>query len=329
MDWKDVGRVIEGGRTFIVTSHVNPEADAIGSMVALTLFLRELSRSVRMVSPSPIPESCRFLDPGGEIVLFDRGREEALFRDVDALFIVDLSSWGQLGAFAEAVRGGDFARVCIDHHRNPDDDIATIVKRDTSAAAAGVLIYEMIAALGGRITPPIAEALLAAVVTDTGSFRFANTDARALRVAADLVEAGAKPEAIFRKVFEDRRWPSVKLLPHVFSTLGKSSNGAIAWVQITGDMLAAAGGRYDDTEGYIDHLRAVKGVEVCAIFKEGDEGTVRVSLRSTGSVDVEHFARSHGGGGHTRAAGLTFEGTIEEAIGAIIPGLEALIGPRS
>lgn len=325
IDWGPVGRLIEKNRRFVVTSHANPEADAAGSQVALARYLQGLSKSVRMVSPSPTPESCRFLDPDGEIVLFDPGRASALLGAVDLVFILDLSSWKQLGSFADHLRSDKIQRVCIDHHKDPDEDIAQMIVRDDTAAATGVLIYEMIQALGGEMTPAIVQALYAALATDTGSFRFANTDARALRIGADLVEAGAKPESIYRKVFENRRWAAVKLLPAVFSTLGRSANGALAWVHITREMLAEAGGRYDDTDSYIDLLRAIKGVEVCAIFKEGENGIARVSLRSTGSVDVQRFARSFGGGGHTRAAGLSFEGTVEEAIGSVIAGLEMLV----
>jgi len=329
IDWGPVGRIIEENRTFIVTAHVNPEADAIGSQVALAGYLQMLSKSVRMVGPSPTPESCRFLDPKGEIILFDPGRAEALLGSVDVVFIVDLSSWGQLGGFGEYLRNDKIQRVCIDHHKNPDDDIAQLALVDDTAAAAGLLIYEMITSLGGEITPRIAEALYAAIVTDTGSFRFANTDGRVLRAGAELVERGVKPEQVYRRVFENRRWASVKLMPAVFSTLGRSANGRLAWVHITRKMLADAGGRFDDTDGYIDVLRALKGVEVCAVFKEGEEKVTRVSLRSNGHVDVQRYALSLGGGGHTRAAGLTIQGTVEEAIGTVVSGLESLVGTGS
>ncbi len=325
IDWSPIREAIEEGRNFLITSHVNPEADAIGSMVALARFLQGLSQSVRMVSPSAIPESCRFLDPAGEIVLFDPSRADALLRAADVVFIVDLSCWSQLGSFADPLKESSARRICIDHHQDPDEDIASVLIRDPSAAAAGVLIYELIRDLDGDMTPAIAEALYAAIITDTGSFRFANTDARALRIGADLVERGVRPELVYQKVFENRKWASAKLLAPVFTTLGKSVNGKLAWISATRKMLTETGANQGDMDGFIDQIRAIRGVEVCVFFKEADEGVVRVSLRSNGSVDVQRFAQSLGGGGHTRAAGLTVEGTVEEAIGKVIAGLESLV----
>jgi len=325
MGWEPVGKIIEEKKSFLLTTHVNPEGDAIGSEVALARFLRGRSRHVRIVNPSPTPEQCRFLDPDGEIILFEEGRIERIFADVECVMIVDLSSWSQLGAFAGPLRESGIPRVCIDHHTDPDPDIADLTRIDPTASAAGLLIFEMAKALGGTIPPALAEPLYAAIITDTGCFRFSNTDGRTLRAGAELLESGVRAELAYQNAFENRRWASAKLLPGVFSTLDRTSDGKIAWVHVTKKMLTQAGGRYEDVEGVIEILRGLRGVEVCVVFKEQGKKTIRASLRSTGKVDLHRFAQSHGGGGHSKAAGLTYEGSMEEAIGAVIKGLEELV----
>jgi phosphoesterase RecJ-like protein len=324
LPWDRVGKILEEKRSFLLTTHVNPEGDAIGSEVALARFLRSRSRHVRIVNPSPTPEQCRFLDPEGEIILFETGRAERVFADVDCVLIVDLSSWSQLGSFADPLRESGIPRVCIDHHTDPDPDIADLLLIDDSASAAGLLVFEMVKALGEPIPPVVAEPLYAAIITDTGCFRFSNTDARTFLAAAELIECGVRPDLAYRDAFENRRWASAKLLPPIFSTLDKTSDGKIAWVQVTKKMLAQAGGRFEDAEGVIEILRGIRGVEVCVVFKEQGEKKIRASLRSTGRVDLHRFAQSHGGGGHSKAAGLTYDGSLEEAISAVITGLEEL-----
>lgn len=325
IDWGPVRRALEENRSFLITSHVNPEADAIGSEVALARCLRERSASVRIVNPSATPDNCRFLDPDGEIILFDPSRASAVLDDVCAVIILDLSSWAQLGEFADAIRSRDPFRICIDHHQGPDEDIAPVRVIDPGAAATGILVFELIREMEGTLTAGIAEALYAALIVDTGCFRFSNTDERAFRTASELLAAGVKPERSYREAFENRRFASVKLLPLVFATLERGSGGKVVWVRVTRDMLAEAGARLEDTEGYIEILRAIRGVEVCAVFKEHKPDRVRVSLRSTGHVDVNRFARSFGGGGHTKAAGLTVDKSMEEAVAAVVSGLDSLL----
>jgi phosphoesterase RecJ-like protein len=325
IDWSEARRVIEGNRSFLVTSHQNPEGDAIGSEIALVRHLRERGKSVRIVNPSPTPENCRFLDPEGEIILFDPDRAGAVLQGVDAILIVDLSSWAQLGSFAEVLKSAPQIRVCIDHHLEPDADIAEVAVIDTSAAAAGVLVYELIRDMGGPISLPTAEALYAAILVDTGSFRFSNADARALRAGADLVALGVRPERIFRDAFENRSFASVRLLALALETLGRKAGGRIVWAHVTRPMLSKAQANLEDADGFIEVLRAIRGVEVCALFKEQAPDSIRVSLRSQGQVNVQRFARALGGGGHAKAAGLTYSGSMEEAVRAVVAGLEALV----
>ncbi|MFH1681976.1 MAG: DHHA1 domain-containing protein, partial [Candidatus Eisenbacteria bacterium] len=179
--------------------------------------------------------------------------------------------------------------------------------------------------MGEPVSLPIAEALYAALIVDTGSFRFSNTNARAFHAAGDLVSLGVRPERVYRNAFENRRDAFVRLLPLVFASLGRKSGGKILWLQVTRQMLAKARASHEDTEGFIELLRAVRGVEVCALFKEQEADRVRVSLRSTESVDLHRFARSFGGGGHAKAAGLTIAGSMEEAVRTVVAGLEALV----
>ncbi|RPJ44950.1 MAG: bifunctional oligoribonuclease/PAP phosphatase NrnA, partial [Candidatus Latescibacterota bacterium] len=167
--------------------------------------------------------------------------------------------------------------------------------------------------------------LYAALLVDTGSFRYSNTDERTLRAASELVRLGVKPDRVYRDAFENRRLASVRLLPLAFATLGRKADGKILWITVTREMLAKAGATLEDAEGYIELLRAVRGAEVCVLFKESEPEKVRVSLRSTGNVDLNRFARSFGGGGHAKASGLTIDGSMAEAVRRVVEGLEAVV----
>jgi phosphoesterase RecJ-like protein len=297
-----------------VTSHINPDGDAIGSEIALALLLRQIGKRVVIVNSTDMPDSLRFLDPENEIHVYSDRESRDLVDGVDAAFIVDVNNWEHLGHIGRVLQARPIPRACIDHHQDTEPGFADCTVSDTSAAAVGILILEFLRALGGRLTRPIADAIFAAIITDTGTFRFSNTDARAFRASADLCDAGVNAFEIHRKVFGSKSWGAGRLLGPVLSTLDSAAGGKLAVISATLETVNNAGASYDDMDGFVDLVRAIKGVELVVFFKETVEGDIKVSLRSNGKVDAHAIAKHFGGGGHTRASGMRVPGPMASAI---------------
>jgi phosphoesterase RecJ-like protein len=312
--WNSIRQFIDRHDSFVVTSHINPDGDAIGSEIALAHFLRQRGKSVLVMNSTETPEVLRFLDPGDEIRIYGEAGTQNLLDGVDAALIVDVNNWEHVGYIGRALQARSLPRACIDHHQESAAGFADYVVSDTTAAATGILILELIRAVGGQITPPIADALYAAVITDTGTFRFSNTDARALRAAAELCAAGCNPFEMHRKVFGSKTWGAGRMLGPVLSTLESAAGGRLAWISATLEMVNNAGATHDDMDGFVDLVRAIKGVELVIFFKEMSEGDIKVSLRSNGNVDAHAIARHFGGGGHIMASGMRVQGPLQHAI---------------
>ena len=316
--WKEVEAFIREHRTFLITTHVNPEGDAIGSEIALGEFLKDLGKKVFIVNSDTTPINCEFLDPESWIQVYDKSGRPDIFDKVDGIFIVDVNSWKHIGEVSTAIQQCGNPRVCIDHHQEGDPDIADIYIGDTSAASAGVLVSELIGHMNGRITRPIADALYASLITDTGTFRFTNTDARAFALAEQLVKHGADPFELHRKVFANRTWGAGRLFGPVLSTVQSAADGKLVWIQVTRDMFEKAGAAYEDSDGFLETVRGILGVELCLFFKETVRGSIKLSLRSNGRADAYRIAKELGGGGHKMAAGVNLEGPMDRAIEEVV-----------
>lgn len=316
--WNAIRQFIERHDAFVVTSHINPDGDAIGSEMGLAHFLRQVGKKVVVMNSTDTPDVLRFLAADDEIRVYGEAGTQPLLDTVDACIIVDVNNWEQLGNIGRALQARSLPRACIDHHQGATNGFADYTVTDTSAAATGLLIYEMIRAHGGTVTKPIAEALYAAIITDTGTFRFSNTDARVLRTAAELCEAGVNPYEMHRKVFSSKSWGAGRLLGPVLSTLESEVGGKLAIFTATLEMVNNAGATYDDMDGFVDLVRAIKGVELVLFFKETEEGDIKVSLRSNGKVDAHAIAKQFGGGGHTMASGMRLPGPMQRAIDTVV-----------
>jgi phosphoesterase RecJ-like protein len=312
--WNPIRQFIERHDAFLVTSHINPDGDAIGSEIALALFLRQIGKRVVIINSTDMPDALRFLDPDNEIRVYsDRGSAD-LIDGVDAVIIVDVNNWEHLGHIGRVLQSKSLPRACIDHHQETEPGFADYTVSDTSAAAVGLLILELLRAMNGRLTRPIADAMYAAIITDTGTFRFSNTDARVLRASAELCDAGVNAFEMHRRVFGSKSWGAGRLLGPVLSTLDSAAGGKLAIMSATLEMVNNAGATYDDMDGFVDLVRAIKGVELVLFFKETVEGDIKVSLRSNGNVDAHAIAKHFGGGGHTMASGMRVPGPMASAI---------------
>lgn len=304
--------LISNGHSFVVTSHVNPEGDAIGSMIAMALLLEGLGKKVVMAMQDPIPAIYGFLPA------IDRVLHPPIHGTFDTAVVVDCEGISRVGTVSPVVTSAP-ALLSIDHHP-AEAQFGDVDIRDTSAAAVGEIITELLQIWGIPITPSMAECLLTALMVDTGAFRYSNVTPRALRTAATLMEHGASITRVISYVFESKPASSVRLMGRALSAMQVEHNGGITYSTLSRDDFAAAGAADNETDGIVNHLLTVSGARASILFRESADG-IRVSLRSRNGVDVNRVARMFGGGGHVRAAGCTLPPPMQNAVATVVAEL--------
>jgi len=210
------------------------------------------------------------------------------------------------------VRKLSVPKLVIDHHIASDDPAGNIILTDVTACATGELVYDLACTLGFDITPAIAASLYAAILTDTGSFRFSNTSPRCHAVAADLLAAGVNPDESYVRIYASAPAGRVRLLGEVLETLGVDQEAGLSWLSMNAGALEKYGVRQEDLDGIVEHARSIAGTRMALFFRDLGYGKVKVSFRSTGSTDVNAFARQFGGGGHAKASGALVVGSLDD-----------------
>jgi phosphoesterase RecJ-like protein len=311
---------IRESNSIVIACHVNPDGDALGSLLGLGLAIEAIfpQKSVDMVAQDGVPFIYRFL-PGAE-----RIRRTPPDSHADLAIVVDSGDVSRVGSAVLPAINTANAVLDIDHHVG-EGEFGTVRLIDNRAAATAEIVFDLITELGVAITPEIATCLFTGVITDTGSFRFMNVTPRTLRVAASLIESGASPSLIAEKVFDNRPFEATRLLGLALGTLSRSNDGRICWASVTQEAFKQTNAADEDTEGFINSVRAVRGVEVALLFREVEPGRVRISLRSTDSVDVARIANRFQGGGHRMAAGCTVSGTVDDAVQSVVAAVRAAL----
>ncbi|WP_165233973.1 DHH family phosphoesterase [Aquisphaera insulae] len=312
INWTPLADLVETHDRFLITTHVRPDGDALGSEVGMAGLLRQKGKDVRVVNASPTPPRYDFLDPDGSLFEhYGHAVHASDLADREVAIILDLSAWGQLAEMAEFLRAFPGRRVVIDHHVSQDDMGATFFK-DTTAEATGILVQSAVNALRGTLTREVAIGLMTAIAMDTGWFRHPSTRPRTMRAVAELMEAGADVSAIYRDLFERNTVGRLRLMGRTLNGLKTEREGRIAWAGISLVDLKETGSIPPDSEDLVDYTVSLRGVEVGMLLIEQARGGVKVSLRSRNGLDCSRLAESLGGGGHKAAAGATVPGTMEE-----------------
>jgi bifunctional oligoribonuclease and PAP phosphatase NrnA len=311
-----VVQLIEQKQRFMITSHVRPDGDGLGSGLALYWMLRALNKDVDVVLRDRVPPAYEVL-PGSELVIVRDGLSERY----DAAFIIECSDVDRPGL--EGLK--DQFVVNIDHHSTttPFGDINWI---DSTAAAVGEMIYNLCKALGVEVTKEIAECVYTALLTDTGSFHFSNTTERTLKIASELVRRGVEPARISQALFYSSSFSKIKLLGLVLSDIELDESGRIAWITMDRATMYQANACEEDADGIVNQALSIGDVEAVAFFKELSPGFYRISLRSKGKHNVAKVAEVFGGGGHRNAAGCRIEGDFESVKQRILEGLQNAVG---
>ncbi|ADL07991.1 DHH family phosphoesterase [Thermosediminibacter oceani] len=305
MDFSMFKNLLTKYDSFIITSHVKPDGDALGSVLALTMALKKYGKKVLPIINDEVPKKYRFLPRCGDVRPFIPEVDKA-----EVMICLDSGDPERL-EFKRDLRDICQLVVNIDHHRTNSmyGDMNLV---DDSYSSVGEMVYFLLKALDISIDYDIAVCLYTSIITDTGSVKYSNTTPSCLRILAELVELGVKPEVISREVFEKKSLESVMLLKEVLGTLRVCEDGKLAYMTVTKNMMKTTGAKEEDIDGFINYAREIEGVEVAIIFKEQENLKVKVGLRANEWVDVSKIAEEFGGGGHARAAGCTIEGPMHK-----------------
>lgn len=315
-------RIIQCER-FILTSHIRPDCDALGSELAMAEILKQLGKSVRIINGHPTPPALTFLDPSQSIeVIHEHVKPDEI--EADCFVVLDTSAWAQLGAMSDVLRGFHGRKLCIDHHVG-EDELGVEFFKDTGAEATGHLVAKLAQALKVKVTKSMATALYTAIATDTGWFRFSSTTSETYRVVAELVEAGAVPSEIYGDLYERDTIGRVRLRGRILSRATDELDGRLVYTHVLKEDFAEAGARPTDTEDAINLTLAIAGTKFAVIFVEQLTGGFKLSFRSRCKADCNDLARQFGGGGHKAAAGAFVEGTLAEVKERVLPAIRQAV----
>lgn len=313
---REVAELLRGARRVAIFSHMDPDGDAAGSALGLAHLLRDAGRDARVYLPGGAPALYRFL-AGADGIGADAS---AVPDDRDLLAVLDATSPSRLAGLERAL-GSGAPVVNLDHHAD-NTRFGDAHWVDPTACATALMVYEWARAEGLSVSPAAAACLYAGIVTDTGRFTFSNTDARGLAAAAELAALGADPHGIAVSVYDRASAASLRLLAQVLATLDLRHGGEIAAVHVTQAMLRETGARAEDSDGFSTYPRSIEGVKVGLLFRETEEGTVKVSFRSNQGVRIDGVAGRFQGGGHPSASGARVPGPLGAAKEAVVRAVQ-------
>jgi len=311
--------LIHKSQSFVISGHVNPEGDCVGSIFALMRLLECLGKKTRIICHDPVPQNLDFLGLSWELMDDIKDKPGA-----DCLIALDTPRVERLGSVASII--DNFSRIIVIDHHVSCCEFGSVNVVDPAASSCGEMIYQLYKEMECSIPQDVAAMLYVALSTDTGSFRYSNTTQRTFQIAADLVSSGFDVHSINESIYSHIRQERFYLLKRFLSNVSFSSAGEIAWSVLSSDDLDECGATSEDMEGFVNYIRDIKGVRIAFFaFEKKDAGIIKFSLRAKGTADVNQLAGHFGGGGHTKAAGCKYTGTRDEAIELMLQHAESQI----
>ena len=308
---KKIISLIDGCHKVLISSHQDPDGDSVGSQLALAELLESRGKTCRIINQGPLSSRYAFLDPRRKILNLDNlkaGKDD--LAGFDPVFVLDCTSLSRLGQ-VEKLLPPQATLINIDHH--PDNGrFGSVNYLDVSASATGEMIFSILEACDYSVSPAAATQLYAAILSDTGRFKFPNTSSRCLEVCAKLVASGADPKQVTNQIYFNHSPGFLKLLGSILSSPEIMDRGRICAMTLGRALLADLEIDPREVEGVVDYSLFVKGVEIGLLFTEKGEGRTKVNLRSQNEYDVAKIARLFGGGGHRNAAGCTLNSNLEQ-----------------
>lgn len=311
-------QLIEQHNTFLLTTHVNPDADALGSELALAHFLQKLGKQTTILNYNKTPDHLEWMDEQKEIIHFEEGRDKEKILQAEVILVVDTNQPYRVRTIEPYLLQSKATKVVIDHHLE-SAPFAHYYFVDTDATSTGEIVYRIVKSYGDEyFDQTIARMLYAAIMTDTGSFRFPRTDPEIHLIAAFLIERGADPTEIYSNIYETWSPNRMRLLGEVLDTMKTAYDGKVAYIVCTQEMFKRTGTTEVETDNFSTYPMSVKGVVVGILFNELHNG-VKISFRSKGKIPANEMAKELGGNGHLNAAGVrlynvTLDDVIENAV---------------
>ena len=306
---KEIAHYIKSNDNFLIISHEHPDGDNIGSQLALAIFLKKKKKNFYIYNHDEVPEFLNFL-PFSELIKTSL----PIGFKVENVIMVDtgdISRTGKVAGFVEEIlKCKDIKLILLDHHPVTKTNRADLMYVNPSASSTGEIIYNLLKILKAKITKEIAINLYTAILTDTGSFKQANTTSDTFLVVSQLVKAGAKPSEIASKIYDTFNLKVLKLTAYMLSKIRTNQKGNVAYSYITRDMFKKAGATDEHTEGLINYIRSLAGVKVAVLFREVEKDKIKVTFRSKESINILPVVQKFGGGGHPNAAGVLMKGKL-------------------
>jgi phosphoesterase RecJ-like protein len=323
-NWSRFIEIVRHNQRFMLTTHIRPDGDSLGSEMVMADILESLGKDVLVCNAFSVPPNLQFIDPKNRSkeLGVDLSPDQLANREV--LIILDTSAWAQLGGMADIVRSTKALKAVIDHHVS-EDDLGAEAFKDAQAEATGQLVIEAADQLKVSLTPSIARAAFVAVATDTGWFRFSSTTADTFSLIARLVQAGARPDEIYKNLYENDSLARLCLIGRTLARAEAELDGRLIHTHISQEDFRTTGALPSDSEDIINLTMLVGGTQVAVIFVEQPKGGFKVSLRSRCQVDCAALAEKFGGGGHKKAAGLSIDGPLESARAKVLNAVRAVM----
>ena len=295
-------KIIEKNDFFLLSTHVNPDADAIGSQLAFYHLLKKLNKKVRAINHSATPYNLEFLDEEKVIEKYDSSIHQMVFDDIDVVILLDLNQASRIVSLEEKLGKFKGLKICVDHHQDTEN-IFDLFVGGTNYSATSEIIYDFI--LETKIVEldyQIALQLYSGIMTDTGSFRFERTSSKIHNIISNLLNTGINPTEIYDKIYDQFKFGRIKLLGEALSSIQQDETGKIAYMILTVDALKRHNTTVDDIDGFVNYCLSIQKVQIGILFYELKDG-IKISFRSKGNIFVNKLAVEFGGGGHTNAAG--------------------------
>ncbi len=322
VNWPEFKSVIDSYQKILLTSHIRPDCDALGSELGMAGVLDALGKDVCIVNGQRTPPNLAFIDPENRVKAIHEDVSPTDLNDIELFMVLDTSAWAQLGPMGDVLRDASAKKIIVDHHVS-EDDLGAEPFKDTSAEATGRLVVEAAKCLGVPLTPEVAIPLYAALATDTGWFRFNSTSSLTMQVAAELVAAGAVPSRIYGELYEQETLGRIRLRGRVQERFSTELDGRLAHTFVLVSDFAATDSLPTDTEDVINIGLSVLGTEVAVILVEQSSGGFKISFRSRCAVDCSELAEQFGGGGHKAAAGAFVNESFEQAQTSVLDAVRA------
>lgn len=325
IDFEKLKNIILNNSSFLLTTHVNPDADAIGSEIAFYHLLKKLGKKVFIINHSDLPYNMEFFNKENIIQTFIEDLNKNIFNEVDVLVALDFNRADRTVRMENGFRESNKLKICIDHHQDPENFVEHFFI-DTDYSATGQIIFDFIKQTKiVELDLDIADAIYAAIMTDTGSFRFERTTSDVHKIIAELLEIGVNPEQIYDKLYDQSKFSKVRLLGRALNSIQLEADGKIGYMIITQKDFDELNAIESDTENFVNYNLSIENVVVGILFIELKNG-FKVSFRSKGSIPVNKLANEFDGGGHINAAGARFfTNNMKELIPVIISKASAYL----